>query len=744
MLYCSAWSGWYMKFIAKILCLLLLFSTPAGVIAQESPPVLAFYYAWFDQNTWSSGQSVDRPAQPYNSADRATIERHVMQAQGAGIDAFIQAWYGPQVEGNQTETNFRILLEIAQARGFKAAVDFETTSPFLGSKETLIQGLASLLATHTQHPGYLRYQGKPVIFFWRQQQFSVDTWLDIRNQVDPGRTTFWIAEGTDLSYQAVFDGHHLYSIAWAASPAAQLTKWADQVRAYETEHQVDRLWAATVMPGYNDTNLPRSNAFTVARRDGAYYRETWQGALASQPDMIIVTSFNEWPEGTHIEPSASYGNFYLDMTRELVTSLRGSPPPNPVPAVPAAQESQETPPQEGEVQEAPPDGPYIETSSITNVRSGPATTFDLVGRLAAGETVTVIGRLESSDWWQIEFEVSPDGKGWVAAEVVDFVGDVSTVPVVEAPAPPPAEATPTATGGEVETPVAPEVGTDEPEADTQSAETGATIQVPAGGVNVRRGPDLTFELLGRLEEDATVVVVAKNEAGDWWQIEYEAAEDGLGWVAAAVVDFTGNSSDVPVASDNSQATETPVLTLTPTLTPTPAGPVGTIQVQDAINVRAEPSVDGMVLGGLFPGQTADVLAISEDGDWWQIDFPESPDQPAWVAAEFVRFEGDEARVPIFGVGIPTPTVNPTDTPTITPTPTPFVLEQPTFAPTATSVFEATSAALLANRGTPDPSLTELPSERESAFSWNSVPWGLLSVLVIIGFFWYQFIYRRRR
>ena len=80
---------------------------PMAASDQEPPLVLAFYYAWFDQNTWDSGQSVDSPAELYRSSDLATIERHVSQAQSAGLDAFVQSWYGPQEANNQTETNFR-------------------------------------------------------------------------------------------------------------------------------------------------------------------------------------------------------------------------------------------------------------------------------------------------------------------------------------------------------------------------------------------------------------------------------------------------------------------------------------------------------------------------------------------------------------------------------------------------------------------------------------------------------------
>ena len=124
-----------MRLTIKILLLLfvLVLVSSRVVIAQENLPVLAFYYAWFDENTWSSGQSVDTPAQPYTSADPATIERHVTQAKGAGINALVQSWYGPQEENNQTESNFRMLLDQSLAQGLQAAVSFETSSPFFGA-----------------------------------------------------------------------------------------------------------------------------------------------------------------------------------------------------------------------------------------------------------------------------------------------------------------------------------------------------------------------------------------------------------------------------------------------------------------------------------------------------------------------------------------------------------------------------------------------------------------------------------
>jgi len=83
-------------------------------------------------------------------------------------------WYNPprdetaslaasSVENNQTETNFRQLLDISTRQGFGAAVDLEVTSPFLYSTADVVNALNYLLAVHAQHPAYLRVTGKPVI-----------------------------------------------------------------------------------------------------------------------------------------------------------------------------------------------------------------------------------------------------------------------------------------------------------------------------------------------------------------------------------------------------------------------------------------------------------------------------------------------------------------------------------------------------------------------------------------------------
>ncbi len=307
------------------------------VRADSERLVLAFYYAWYDQKTWKSGQVPDLPLTPYASANREAMARQVDQAKGAGIDAFVLNWWG---KGNQTEKNLRALLDIAAQKGFRVAVDFDVNSPFMSGVGSYGDNLRHLHSVHVVHPAYLSYQGRPVVFFYNVSRLPVATWKSLRDQVDPDRQALWIAEGTALEYQSVFDGHHLYSITWPnrIPPSQTLSQWGNRIRSYNREHGTSKLWIATVMPGYDDRKVRPGSGFVRSRDGGEYYRQCWQAAIASKPHWVIINSFNEWPEGSYIEPSQAHGNRYLDLTQQWAVRFKGaefasSAAPLPAPSV---------------------------------------------------------------------------------------------------------------------------------------------------------------------------------------------------------------------------------------------------------------------------------------------------------------------------------------------------------------------------------------------------------------------------
>jgi hypothetical protein len=412
--------------LVAILCLASishpLAAAPAGQSVSD-PLVLAFYYTWFDQSTWTYDKLSDLPAQPYTSSDRGVMGRHIDQAKAAGIDAFLVAWYGPG-GGNQTEPNLTALLEEAAVRGFRIGVLFETNSPFLGGVGDVSAALQHLHNVHAAHPAYLRVDGRPVVFFWRPSLYGVDSWRSLRNQSDPGHGAIWISEGVDTSYLAVFDGHHLYTNTW--NPPADLNatnqKFASRVASARQSSGVFKFWVATVMPGYNDVRI--RGGFARDRQGGAYYAQSWQAAIASNPNWIVINSFNEWPEGSYIEPSAAFGDQYLAATASYSQQFKsGGATVQAAALPPIAPQAAPTPFPE-------PDSPTaFVTAVLLNVRGGPGTSFPVVAQLPAGEALPITGSdPQWPGWWQ----VSHNGEtAWVFGELVHAAGPLDQTPVVK-------------------------------------------------------------------------------------------------------------------------------------------------------------------------------------------------------------------------------------------------------------------------------------------------------------------------
>lgn len=414
-------------------CILLpLAVSYSSALAQSSsdPLVLAFYYTWYDENTWTYDRLSDLPAQPYVSRDHGVMGRHIDQAKAAGIDALIVAWYGPGGD-NQTEANLSGMLDEASARGFHIGILLESDSPFLGSSDAVASALQHALSTHANHSAYLRVDGRPVIFFWRPTIYSVETWRAIRNQADPTHSSIWIAEGIDMSYQAIFDGHYLYSNTW--NPPNDLTytnqKFARWVENARQQQGVYKFWAATVMPGYNDTRIRPSNGFVQDRAAGTYYASAWQAAIASQPNWIVITSFNEWPEGTYIEPSQAYGDQYLNLTAQWSQQFKAGGGV----AVAAAALPPISAPQPTVTPQPEPDQPtaFVQVD-LVNLRAGPGTDFPIVGTATMNTALAIVGRHpEHADWWQVR---NGDQVAWVFAQMIRAAGPLEQVASVEAPA----------------------------------------------------------------------------------------------------------------------------------------------------------------------------------------------------------------------------------------------------------------------------------------------------------------------
>lgn len=307
-------------------------TTSSATVPNTQKPVLAFYYMWYKPSSFSLSTMSDLPVAPYTSSDDATIDRQLQEASAAGITGFISSWWGP---GDPTDQNFTKLLAHSAALEtnshvhFASSIYFESDASALQGTAKIVSALRYLMANDASDPHFFHWQGKPVFFFWDPlgNGRTLAQWADIRKQVDPNNTTIWSAEGVDMSLLSVFDGIHLFSGGYWGIQHNDMNQvdqgFRAQIDAYNQAHHTQKIWAAGIIPGYDDTRIPgRKGAYKVPRNNGATYRTSWDAAIASNPDWITITSFNEWFEGAMIEPSVTYHDLYMNITQEYTKKWR--------------------------------------------------------------------------------------------------------------------------------------------------------------------------------------------------------------------------------------------------------------------------------------------------------------------------------------------------------------------------------------------------------------------------------------
>ncbi len=319
------------QLLAVTACLLCVAHSPVMAEDGHDPLVLALYYAWYDWAAWSR-PTCDLPATLYVSADESAVERHVQEARGAGIDALVEAWYGPTLGDNLTEPNLRVLLDEAAEQGLKVAILVDMTGTYLSTPTDVSEALVVIRDQHAGHSAYLAVEGRPVVFFLGQQAFPISVWEAVRSGVDPDHQMIWIAEGPSVDVLSVFDGLYLYDLQTADPPGSLDQRWGQEVRTWDHEHGASRYWVATVMPGYDDSrSVGEEDPVILPRHEGEMYRDGWAAAQASDPDWMMIRSFNDWVTCTHIEPSLQFGHTYLDLTAELIGQLSVVPVDTPTP-----------------------------------------------------------------------------------------------------------------------------------------------------------------------------------------------------------------------------------------------------------------------------------------------------------------------------------------------------------------------------------------------------------------------------
>ena len=195
----------------------------------------------------------------------------------AGVGTVITSWWGA---GSLEDGRLRQVIEAARANGLTVAVHLE---PYRGrtvaSTEGDIRALQAL--------------GISDFYVWASSSLPDADWAALNGRLDQVR----LFANTNLPGKAAagrFDGLYTYDVL--------LYKGALFPRLCRQARRLGLLCAPSVGPGY-DARRATGDPRVRSRRNGATYDSMWRGAVRARADLVTITSYNEWHEGTQIEPA---------------------------------------------------------------------------------------------------------------------------------------------------------------------------------------------------------------------------------------------------------------------------------------------------------------------------------------------------------------------------------------------------------------------------------------------------------
>ncbi len=295
--------------------MLLLFLQPvkAGAFSpsedvHDPVPIMAYYYIWYDEDSWDRAKTDYSVLGRYSSDDRSVMEQHVRWAKEAGIGGFIVSWKSTPVLDRRLEQ----LLAVAAANDFSIWViyqglDFYRKPLPIGRVN---RDLKHFINAYADHPA-LRMYDRPVVIWSGTWEFSAKDVATVskryRDQV------YLLASERNvrgyLRLAKFVDGNAYYWSSVNPDTYPGYQEKLDEMGGAVHEH--GGIWVAPAAPGFDARLI--GGTTVVERKGGETLRRQLNAAVRSSPDVVGLISWNEFSENSHIEPGETYGKRALEL-----------------------------------------------------------------------------------------------------------------------------------------------------------------------------------------------------------------------------------------------------------------------------------------------------------------------------------------------------------------------------------------------------------------------------------------------
>ncbi len=309
--------------------------------------VLARYQPWYADaeadsslRYWEDGVSGMPVIGKYDTeSEEALWEYHILSAWGSGIDGFVVDWYGMSAFEN---AGLKGLLDKAAElntryadSGFRFEVIVSYNESARDGLEENLTYLADSILTHEAYWGNTRGLRRPVYFFDNETE-KLDL-AEVRTQVNAllpeDAFVLWNEFETEFFDPADVCYSWVQPLDKSWDPEGRV--WGETYlytsyqRVNSEPAQGKLLFAlGTVWPGFDDRSWSKGTDRWIDRQDTAVYQWTWDLVHAYDKPLsmpwCLIESWNDWNQGTAVEPGITWGYDFTTMTRINAARFKGT------------------------------------------------------------------------------------------------------------------------------------------------------------------------------------------------------------------------------------------------------------------------------------------------------------------------------------------------------------------------------------------------------------------------------------
>jgi hypothetical protein len=264
---------------------------------QPSLPVrAAFYYPWFPEAWKQQGMDPFTQYHPslgfYDSSASATIHAHIQAMQYGGIQVGISSWWGA---GTRSDNRVSTILGNTAGSSFRWTLYYEQESQGDPTVSQIASDLRYIRDHYAADPGFFKVGGRFVVFVYSDGPDAC------------GMAARWSEANAGINAYVV-----LKVFSGFKTCAAQPAGWHQYAPAKAADSQGGYSYA--IGPGFNKAN----EASARLGRDLTRWAQNVRDMVASGAAFQLITTFNEWGEGTSVESATEWATAsgygaYLDL-----------------------------------------------------------------------------------------------------------------------------------------------------------------------------------------------------------------------------------------------------------------------------------------------------------------------------------------------------------------------------------------------------------------------------------------------